>query len=236
MDPTLHNALAATAFLISIAFCLSTFERWLMSRSAHQGAWTASLALFAAAAGTFWYSTAAGWTDFTFRLFFYFGAIANVPLLALGTMALMSSPRVTLLATRITVVFVVFAAGVLAAAPISGDVASESLPKGSDHFDTLPRLLAAVGSGVGASIVIGGAIFSAYRLMRSRTTRRLPLGNVFIAIGAIVLSASGIFSARFGELTAFSISLTLGITLIFAGFLIAGTRPSRAKTVKAQVD
>ncbi len=228
MGPTLHNALAATASLISFAFCLSTFERWRVSRATHQGAWTASLALFTAAATTFWYATAVGWSDLTFRLFFYFGAIANVPILALGTIALLSSPRTTVISTRIAVLFVVFSAGVLAVAPITGDVTAEELPKGADHFDALPRILAAVGSAVGASIVIGGAVYSAYRLMRSRTTRRLATGNMFIAAGAIVLSASGIFSARLGELTAFSVTLASGITLIFVGFLIAGTRPGGA--------
>ncbi len=169
-----------------------------------------------------------GWSDLTFRLFFYFGAIANVPILALGTIALLSSPRTTVISTRIAVLFVVFSAGVLAVAPITGDVTAEELPKGADHFDALPRILAAVGSAVGASIVIGGAVYSAYRLMRSRTTRRLATGNMFIAAGAIVLSASGIFSARLGELTAFSVTLASGITLIFVGFLIAGTRPGGA--------
>lgn len=224
MDPTLHNALGAAAALISIAFCLLTFERWQESKAKHQAAWSVSLALFASAAWVFWLATAIGWNDSLFRLFYYFGAIANVPVLALGTIYLLSSDRLALVSARVVTTLLLFAAGVLAVAPISGDVASAELPKGADHFEALPRILAAFTSSIGALVVFGGAAWSAKRLFGSKATRQLGVANLFIAAGAAVLSASGLFNARLGELKAFSVTLLIGITLIFLGFLFAGSK------------
>ena len=50
---------------------------------------------------------------------------------------------------------------------------------------------------------------------------RLALGNVLIAAGTLVLSASGTLNARLGAQTAFAVTLVIGISVLFAGFLVA---------------
>jgi hypothetical protein len=56
----------------------------------------------------------------------------------------------------------------------------------------------------------------------------LVVGNLLIATGTIVLSASGTIAGRLGKDTAFSVTLLIGVTVLFAGFLVASTtgRPS----------
>ena len=105
---------------------------------------------------------------------------------------------------------------------------ADGLPKGSDLFGALPRVLAAVGSGVGALVLIGGALLSAWRLWRGHQTprtdvsaRRLALGNVLIALGTLILSGSGTLAGRIGELEAFEVTLLLGVSVLFVGFLVA---------------
>ena len=44
---TLDAALAAAATLVSVAFGLSTLDRWLRRRRPHELAWTVALGLFA---------------------------------------------------------------------------------------------------------------------------------------------------------------------------------------------
>ena len=61
-----------------------------------------------------------------------------------------------------------FAAGVLVIAPME-PVAGTAIPVGKDVFGALPRVLAAVGSGVGAVVIVGGAIYSAARFARDRS-------------------------------------------------------------------
>ena len=105
-------------------------------------------------------------------------------------------------------------------APLSASIDAGKLPQGSDVFGPLPRVLAAVGSGVAALVIVGGAVWSAVRLARRRSTRRLALANVLIAIGTLVLGAGGILNSVLDEMDGFAISLVVGISVIFAGFLL----------------
>jgi hypothetical protein len=47
------------------------------------------------------------------------------------------------------------------------------------------------------------------------------VGNLLIAAGTAILSASGLLNSVLGEMDAFAVTLTVGITVLFAGFLVA---------------
>ena len=201
------------------------------------------MALFAVAALALWWAEGRGWSNGSFRVFFAFGAIVNVPWLALGTVYLLAGRRAGNSTMRALLVFSGFAAGVVFTAPMNGTLDPGSLPKGSEHFEPLPRILAAVGSSVPALVIFGGALWSAWRVVRGnnpaftsaavrqvRSARRLAAGNILIAAGAAVLSASGSLAGRLGADTSFAVTLLVGITVLFAGFLVASnaTHPTSA--------
>jgi hypothetical protein len=83
-------------------------------------------------------------------------------------------------------------------------------------------VLAAVASGGGALVVIGGAVWSAWRLRRGP----LLVANLLIATGTLVLSAGGLLNSVLEEMEAFAVTLVAGITVLFAGFLVATGRRS----------
>jgi len=232
---TLDAALAAAATLIALAFACSTFDRWLARRRRHDLAWSIALAMFTVASAALWLGSSAGWSGPTFRVFFLFGAILNVPYLALGTVYLLGSQRTgDRVAVAITAV-AIFSAGVMTATPLLESVSGTELPTGREVFGPLPRVLAAVGSGGAAIIVIAGAVLSAWRVLAGRERsrgrgiaahpRRLAIGNVLIALGTLVLGASGTLNGRLGASTAFAVTLTIGVTVLFAGFLVATSQP-----------
>jgi hypothetical protein len=224
-----ETALAAAATLVAIAFTLSLFDRWLDRRRRHEAAWTIALIFFTVASASLWVGAAIGWSGPTFRVFFLFGAILNVPWLALGTIELLGGARWGRPATAVVALVSAFAAGVIIVAPLEGPVPSDDLPKGSELFGPLPRILAAVCSGGAALVIIGGALWSAWQLLRYRRRGgtvpvdpgRLALGNVLIAAGTLVLSGSGTLNARLGAQTAFAVTLVIGISVLFAGFIVA---------------
>ena len=76
-------AMGAVAVLVSTAFGLSTLERFVARRKPHELAWTVSLAMFALASFAYFWAAALGWSALDFRAFYLFGAILNVPWLAL---------------------------------------------------------------------------------------------------------------------------------------------------------
>ena len=224
------TALAAGATLVALAFAACLYERWLARRRPHELAWTAALVLFAGGSAALWTGAALGWDAPTFRAFYFFGAVANVPVLALGTVYLLAPRHRADLVAAVVGLAVAFAGGVLAVAPLTGAIQGDSLPQGSEAFGVLPRALAAVASGLGATVVFVGAAWSGVRLVRGRATRRLAAGNALLALGTVVLSASGLLNSVADEMQAFAISLTAGITILFAGFLVTttGTRPEHA--------
>jgi hypothetical protein len=227
--PTVPIVAAAATTLVALAFALSTLERWLDRRRPHELAWTIALALFAGASAAQWWGASAGWGGVAFRAFYLLGPILSVPELALGTVLL--APQRVGRVVRVGVhAWALVAIGVLAAAPLTGPIDPEVLPQGSDVFGPLPRVLAAVGSGVGATVLVAGAVWSAVRLARRRTTRRLALANALIAAGTVALSLGGLFNSVADEMTSFALAHALGITLVFAGFLLTNRtrRPALA--------
>jgi len=236
-----QSALAAAAALVALALAMSTYERWLSARRPHELAWTVSLAMFFVGASALWFGAANGWDEITFRIFYLFGAVVNVPFLALGTVYLLGDRRRADRWTAVVALASAFAAGVVLEAPMHGQVPVDRLPQGSEVFGVLPRVLAAVASGVGATVVLGGAGWSAVRFWRGRRApgpqraalppvqaARLAGANVLIAAGTLVLGAGGLFNSVLDAMEAFAVTLLVGITLLFAGFLVATSGPRRA--------
>jgi hypothetical protein len=215
--PTVPIAAAAATTLVSVAFALSTLERWVDRRRPHELVWTLALAMFAGASAAQWWGASAGWGDLAFRLFYLLGPVASVPELALGTVLLLGSARTARIARGVVHAWVLIGTGVVLAAPLTAAIDPETLPQGSDVFGPLPRVLAAVGSGVGATVLVAGALWSVAR-------RRLAVANALIALGTVVLSLGGLFNSVADEMTSFALAHALGISLVFAGFLVTNRR------------
>jgi len=221
------TGLAFFATAIATVFAQATAVRWSRTRAPHQGAWAFALALFALASAALATGSGTGWDGGVFRVFYLFGAILNVPWLALGTIYLLGGRRLGARVKAGLLVFTGLAIGTMLSTPIHGVIEPNGpIPVGKDHFDALARILAAVGSGVGALVVFGGAAWSAVRFARSRTPGHgaLAAGNALIATGTLILSSGGLLQGAVGHDESFTISLALGITVIYAGFVVASGR------------
>lgn len=205
------------AALVALAFSLSTWERWRALRRPQELAWAVAFALFCAAATALAWGAATGFDATNFRLFYLFGAIVNVPFLAVGTVYLHAPRRLADRAAGVVALLAAFAAGVVLTSPLTAPIPEHELVRGSEVFGPLPRVLAAFGSGAGAVVVFGGAAWSAWRYRRGR----MFWANLLIAAGTLILSSSGLLNSVVGEMEGFAITLAAGIVVLFAGFLIA---------------
>ncbi len=242
---TAQAALAAAATLVAVAFTCCTLDRSLSRRRRHDMAWTVAMAMFAIASGALWLGSSVGWTGPTFRVFFLFGAILNVPYLALGTVYLFAGQRT---GDRVAL-----------GLTVRGRVRRWCHDRGSTEGDDLGHRPADRQRGVRArcrgssprwarravpSSCSAGAVLSLWRVLKGQertrgrgmaaNPKRLALGNGLIAAGTLVLGASGVLNGRLGASTAFAVTLTVGITILFAGFLVAtsdaspASRPARS--------
>ena len=92
-------ALAFVATVVSTIFAESMLVHYTQKRRPQDRAWAISLAMFALASAALSVGTSTGWDNGTFRVFYLFGAILNVPWLAMGTVFLLGSATV---ARRVT--------------------------------------------------------------------------------------------------------------------------------------
>ena len=202
---------------VSGAFALAVAVRYMRQRRPSHLAWAIGLLLFAVAAFNGFLARSGGATDTEYRLFYLFGAIANVAWLALGTVFIVA-PRYGRVAVAAVAALTVFATYAVFATPVDLAVAVDTgrgFPDGS-----LPRILAAIGSGGGSIVLIGGALWSAWVFLRRRDQGRRALANVIIAVGVFIAAAGGTvaFTGASGVL---ELTNLLGVSVMFVGFLLA---------------
>jgi hypothetical protein len=202
--------------LVSGAFAGAVAMQYARKRRPSQLAWAIGLLLFAVAAFMGYLARSGGATDVEYRLFYLFGAITNVAWLALGTVFIVA-PRYgraalgAVLALSAVAVYAVFTSPVDIAVAVD---TGKGYPDGS-----LPRILAAIGSGVGSLVLIGGALWSAWVFLRRRNQGRRALANVVIAVGVFIVAAGGTvaFTGASGIL---ELTNLLGVSVMFVGFLL----------------
>ena len=214
-------AVALLAGLVATLFFADLLRGYLRAPRPHTAAYTAGIGFFAIATWALFVGSAFGWTSASYRTFFLFGAIVNIPVLALGSMFLVVGRRAG--HAMLLVLFPFFAISIpmtLAQPFDAGSLPADGVPGGRELWADMfgPRLWAAIGGGMGATIIIVLALVSVVRFWRSN--RRLVAGNVLIVAGTLVASTGGTILA-FGIDWGFSGSLLVAATLIWAGFRVA---------------
>jgi hypothetical protein len=224
--------LAVVGAGIATAFTFQLFTSWRERRRFHAEIWTIAFGAYATATWALAFGLAFGWTSFNFRVFYYLGAIANISLLAVGSVALWreKAARRLLPGVYLWLVFGFFASFL---APFVAPLPADAVPEGSEVFDftfmiealTLPgpRLFAAISGAVATIVIIGFALASVVRSWRSN--RRLAYGNLLI-IGGVLFPAVGGSLTALGESSALAVSLAIGITLLWWGYRLASAGAS----------
>ena len=211
----------ATAGLISGIFAVMLARDWLARRRAHLAAWALALAMFSIASLAAAGGMVAEWTPAWFKTYYLFGAIINVPVLALGTIYLLG-PRALGhgLALAVVAACIVAAVVVVGASVRLAALETSGIPSGREAVSDSVRSLSRYYSFAGFFVVVGGALLSAWRLTRSRLEhlRSLAIGNILIASGTAIV-AVGSALARRGQGVPFSMGLLLGVATMFLGFL-----------------
>ena len=189
----------------------------------HLSAYTAGMAMFAIAAWALFSALTWGWNGFNYRVFFLFGAVLNIPFLALGSVFLSVGKR----AGHIMVVGL-FGYSAMATTLVTATPFARSLPTGgipADIFPSIaeagfgPRLLAAIGGGLGTTVLIWAALWGAIRFRKSNPRR--AVANLVITAGVLAAALGGTLLGFLHESSAFSISLLAAAVLIWWGYRLA---------------
>jgi hypothetical protein len=214
-----HWVLPVVATAAAAAFAVAVLRQYARRRRPYQLAWGAALAMFALASVALAVGVAAGWTPLRFKVYYLFGAVLNVPWLALGTVLLLARRRATRVGYLAGLVLfsLVSAVAIGLVALDAAELAGRAVPEGSQILPVGIRALAVAGNVVGTLVVVGGAVASGLAIRGRPELRPRFEGNLLIAAGVLLAAAGGVF-AFLSASDKLAAGLALGATVMYAGF------------------
>jgi len=239
----LNTLLPLTASVISFIFAFIVFKRYLNRRGPHLLLWGIGLIFYGIGGFCEFYYGAFGWSSLIFRLWYLCGAILVAAWLGQGTVYLLAKRRLANILMVLLTLGSLYAAIRVFTAQLDPTLLTTSVHTGSElsgHaiINDRIRLITPIFNTYGTVTLVGGALYSAWIFWRKRVLLHRTIGNLLIAVGALVPAFGGAFS-RFGISGALYWGELLGVILLFIGFVRATTpmeesmRESVVQTIKA---
>jgi hypothetical protein len=205
------------ATLISLA-CAGVIARDAFRRVRPEKiVWAIAFTVFALAAGAKTASMLWEWTPLLARTYYLAGAVLVVAYLAIGELYLLAGRRVASVAPGAMLLLTALAGAAVWNAPI------DEARLASDGWEAIDRgsglgILAALLNSVGTLILVGGVLYSAWRFKQLGTHRHRMIGCLLIAVGTVIVAVGGT-ATRFGHEEYYYIAMSIGVSIIFAGYL-----------------
>ncbi|MFP5225752.1 MAG: hypothetical protein ACLGH3_09430 [Actinomycetota bacterium] len=218
----------AAATVISALFSWSLFRAYGRTKRLQSFAWGVSLAMYAVASAMLLLADVYGWGGISYRLFWLFGALLNVPWLAAGSFAL-AFPKLA----RVGIAVVAVASALMIGATLAADpdtallALEDGIPRGKEIWPAGSNMLSMVrwASIGGWLIVVGIALWTSRSRGGMRPSKDRRLGNTLIVIGVSIVAVGGFALGRLGGTAAFSATLAMGVAFMYAGFRAASRAP-----------
>jgi hypothetical protein len=209
------------ALVAALAATIFAGDLWLDYRRRprpHIAAYGIGMTMFAIATWAFFIGLTFGWTGPGYRTFYLFGAILNIPFLALGSMFLVVGKRSGHVMAIALGAFTAISTTLTATVPFAHPLPDSGIPHEMFARGFGPWLFAVIGGAIGTTILIVLSLVSVIRFWKKN--RRIVWGNLLIVAGTLA-AASGGTGLAVGEGSAFAISLLAAVTLIWAGYKVA---------------
>jgi hypothetical protein len=213
--------------IITFIFTIAVFNRFRVKHGAHLLFWGIGLLLYGIGTLTevimlFTYN------ELALKLWYLCGAMLTAAWLGQGTVNLLVRRRGVATTLNIILVIVSLLALVLVLlAPVTPAAANynPALPLSAQYKEILTRsgivvLLTILLNIYGTLTLIGGAIYSAYIFWRKKVLYNRMVGNILIAVGALLPAIGGSF-LKMGLPDFLYLSEFLGVILMYVGFLQA---------------
>jgi hypothetical protein len=204
--------------IISAAFTWMILSRYRLKRqSYHLLWWGIGIGIYGLGTSIESVVTLFGWGQALFKAWYIAGALLGAAPLAIGTIYLLFGRRAGRVAAvllgsavSMTSIFVILS-------PVQMDLVDPKMLSGKVlAWQSIRRVSPFINS-LAALFLIGGAIHSATRFFRYPESRHVSIGNIFIAIGAILPGVGGMGS-RMGHTELLYIGEFIGVILIWVGY------------------
>lgn len=216
------------AATLALGCCVAVLRDYLQRPKPAGLVWTIAFAIFGIAALAEVLGTLAGWTPLLARVYYVLGATLVVGYLALGELYLLMRREWVDRIAGILVVISALAVSLVLKAPVGPDV--NDIGWDAIERSTGLTIMTILVNTTGTVILVGGLIYSAISFKRRGIMRNRMLGCLLIACGTLAVASGGTLT-RLGSHQYLYIAMSLGIALIFAGYVRTrkpDTSPTRA--------
>jgi len=214
-SPVHFIPIATTLFALTFAAVL--FGRWRQRGGSHLLWWGFGMLTYAAGTITESTTTLFGWHEQVFRWWYITGALLGGAPLAQGSVYLHLGKKKGDMLSIALVTVVVTASVLVLLSPIKYDLVEPYRLSGKvlgwpwvRAFSPFVNLYALV-------FLAGGAVKSAIFFAKRKETWHRFIGNVYIAVGALLPGIGGTFT-RFGHVEVLYVTEFIGLTMIFVGY------------------
>jgi len=212
-----HYIPIVTTF-IAVGFAYVILRRYRVRRSGpHLLWWGIGILLYGVGTATEASVTLFGWSAPLFRTWYISGALLGGAPLAQGTVyLLMRRPVANRLAVAL-LLWVSVAAVFVMVSPIDFALVEPHRLSGRVMEWTWVRAFSPLVNTYAAIFLIGGAVYSALRFRRNPAMHHRYVGNVLIAVGALLPGIGGT-ATRFGHVEVLYVTELIGLILIWLGY------------------
>jgi len=213
----------ATTF-VAATFSAALFRRYRERRTgAHLLWWAFGVLVYGVGTFTEAATTLFGWHEGLFRAWYVSGALLGGAPLAQGTAYLLLKRKTADRLTVALVAAVALGAVVVWRTPVDYARVEPHHLTGQVFGSPWPRVFAPFLNTYAFVLLVGGAALSAWRFSRKAATRHRFIGNVLIAVGALLPGIGGA-ATRFGHTEVLYVTELVGLVLIYAGYRLATLR------------
>ena len=213
--------------IISFIFAVLVFKRYLARKGTYLILWGIGMVFYGIGGFCEAYYGAFGWNPQIFRLWYLFGAVLVAAWLGQGTVYLLANRKLANVLMVLLALGSLYGLARVFTTSLDPSLMTVSMHTGSElsgHAITTPgvRILTPFFNLYGTVTLVGGAAWSAWVFWRKRILLHRTIGNILIAVGAMLPAFGGTFS-RFGLPGALYLGELLGTVLMFIGFIRATT-------------
>ncbi len=203
--------------LLAIPFGIALWRRYRARGGDHLLWWSMGVLMYGLGTFTEAFTTLFGWQEGIFRLWYVSGALLGGAPLAQGTVYLLFSKKVADRLAIALVTAVAVASMCVVMSPIDYSVVETHRLTGAVFGWQWVRAFSPFINLYAAIFLIGGAAWSAVKFLGNPDTRNRAIGNVLIAVGALLPGIGGSFT-RFGHTEVLYVTELLGLSLIWLGY------------------
>ena len=214
--------------LVACFFAPIVLGRWKIKRPApHLFWWGLGIVMYGVGTLTESLTTLFGWNEFVFRSWYVSGALLGGAPLAQGTVYLLFKQKTADRMTVLLVTVIAVAATVVWLSPIDPTLVEAHRLTGRVLVWRGARLFSPFINIYAAIFLIGGAVVSALRFRGEPKARHRYVGNIFIAVGALLPGIGGT-ATRMGYTEVLYVTELIGLILIWIGYRYNVSAPTVA--------